>query len=439
MHVVISGWGSSGDVMPLIAVGSALRQRGHQVHFAGNPHFQLPATEAGLSFLGVGATGDHERLMADTGVFGPNRKTWEQIYADHYFPRMDAYHRTVAAAIRPGTVIIGDEVGAAAVAEQQALPRVLVAPSSPRFASRYDPPHPEQILPVWAAWSARTGLGLALYYRLRNLRRGIVRWPVRSEWLPPDHPVTVFRSRLGLPLVPPRAARLTLCLWPEWFAAPQADWPRGAVVTGFPMYPRPVRANRQTPDASSAGSRSGPIVATTGSVAGSQARFFATVVDACRTLGRPAILVSPHADHIPSDLPSGVRHVLHAPFNELLGSASLVIHHGGIGTAAYALGAGVPQIVMPMRGDQFDNGNRLARLGVARMISIDRTGSERLARMIEALSSSQRVASQCRYWQSRLDPDEGLRRAADFIEALGDAGRSSQTLSIARAGIDGDS
>jgi UDP:flavonoid glycosyltransferase YjiC (YdhE family) len=73
---------------------------------------------------------------------------------------------------------------------------------------------------------------------------------------------------------------------------------------------------------------------------------------------------------------------------------------------------------MPLRGDQFDNGNRLARLGVAKIVPPKDTRPTRLAKVIRTLLDSAIVAQQCRYWRSRIDVDEGLRRAADVVEEL---------------------
>ena len=160
-----------------------------------------------------------------------------------------------------------------------------------------------------------------------------------------------------------------------------------------------------------------PIVVTTGSVAGRQARLYQGAVEACRAGGRAAVLVTPHREDIPADLPDNITHLTHAAFSDLFPQASLVVHHGGIGTVAYAIAAGVPQIAVPMRGDQFDNANRLQRLGIGRMLSKD-TSPAHLARTIDAMLRSRRVARRCRYWQTRIDPNEGLQRAATAIESL---------------------
>jgi UDP:flavonoid glycosyltransferase YjiC (YdhE family) len=206
-------------------------------------------------------------------------------------------------------------------------------------------------------------------------------------------------------------------MWPDWFADRQGDWPTEAVVTGFPFYPPSASGVEGGPENTSPDCRK-PLVFTTGSVAGRQQTFFTAAVEACRILKRPGLLVTPHADHVPQPLPPDVSHLAYAPFEELFARSALVVHHGGIGTIALALAAGVPQIVRPIMGEQFDLGNRMQRLGVGCMITGANMSSAQLARMIDALLRSERVSRECRRWQSRIDRRAGLARAADSIESL---------------------
>jgi UDP:flavonoid glycosyltransferase YjiC (YdhE family) len=416
MRLVISRWGSSGDVLPYVAVGWALAERGHHVTFAGNPYYEARVREAGLAFEAVGSVADQQALMADADVWDRSRKTPEHVYRDHYYSHVPAYFDAVSRILQEGpATVIGGEAGGAMAAERAGAPFVHIAcsPGTSRFTvSRHDPPHPERVLPGWAAWIARSGAGLGLLYALNGIRRGRRAPPPGPLIAPLDHPIGRLRREHQLPDAMTYAPQLALCLWPDWFAPPQRDWPACARTTGFPFYPPPD----QPP--SRAGDRAGPKVFTTGSVAGSQHRFYETAVAACRLLDRPAILVSPHRDHIPRDLPPGISCLPFAPFNELFGRASMVVHHGGIGTASYALAAGIPQISMPMRGDQFDNGNRLCRLGVARMLSPATTRAEALATAIRSLVGSSAVARRCRHWQERTNGTAGLESAADAIEQL---------------------
>jgi rhamnosyltransferase subunit B len=422
MEIVIARWGSAGDVLPYVAVGAELRRRGHAVSFVANPHYEGTVRNAGLDFHPVGTLADHERLMADPDVFGGRRKSAERVYEDHYYPVLDAYHDATAArltAARGGAVVIAGEVGGATAAECAGIPLVYIAcsPAMSRYTqSRYDPVHPQRVLPTPARWIARTGRGLALLQRLNDVRRRRPR-PRAGDGVvhvPPEHPIGRLRARLGLPLGIAFRPRLVLCLWPAWFAAPQPDWPPEAVTVGFLFHPPPEPGRERE---ARAGDDDRPIVFTTGSVAGSQRRFYEAAVAASVRLGRPAVLVTPHRDQVPDPLPATVTYLPYAPFATLFARASIVVHHGGIGTAAYALAAGVPQVAVPRWGDQFDNANRLERLGVGRALATKASAGELAAAMRRLLASS-RVRAQCHRWQDRVDGHAAARVCAEAVERL---------------------
>jgi hypothetical protein len=67
---------------------------------------------------------------------------------------------------------------------------------------------------------------------------------------------------------------------------------------------------------------------------------------------RRGILLTRHAQQLPTPLPRAVRHVAFAPFQEILPLCAAVVHQGGIGTMARALAAGMPQLVLPLAWDQ---------------------------------------------------------------------------------------
>lgn len=420
MKVLVSAWGTAGDVLPTIAVGWELRRRGHEVIFAGSPYFLRAAREAGLAFVPTGREGDHERMMADSALFDRARlKSFQDIIEEHYCPQMESFFRVASEAFNGGAqVLVGGEIGSLSAAEARGVPWVQIAcsPESAGVVSQYDPVHPQHLLPRACRWLARTGGGLRLYLRLRELRHG--HW--RRRRLPPNDllgellrigPISAFRKSKGLAVQIGPSRSATACMWPTWFAPPQPDWPQGARNCGFPLYPRPRAA------ASPAERLRGPVIVTTGSMAASQFTFFALSVAACVALGREAILVTPHRDHLPAELPDGVKHLAHAPFDELIGRSALVVHHGGIGTASYAIAAGVPQLILPIRGDQFDNANRVCRLGVGRMLSVDEQTVEDVQGTMRDLLENPDVRRRCRHWQQRTIVDEGLRAAADMIEA----------------------
>src|SRR6185436_15283869 len=82
------------------------------------------------------------------------------------------------------------------------------------------------------------------------------------------------------------------------------------------------------------------------------------------------ILLTKYAQQLPAKLPDSIRHFGFLPLSRVLPHMAALVHHGGIGTCAQALAAGVRQLVRPMSFDQFDNSKRLVRLGVAEEISV---------------------------------------------------------------------
>ena len=106
-----------------------------------------------------------------------------------------------------------------------------------------------------------------------------------------------------------------------------------------------------------------PIVFTPGSAMYHGQDFFRASVEACKQLNRRGILLTRHAEQIPADLPATIRHFSYAPFSLLLPRAAALVHHGGIGTSAQAMAAGCRQLITPFAHDQFDNADRLRRLG----------------------------------------------------------------------------
>jgi len=54
VKIVASSFGSAGDFLPTLAVGAALRRRGHEVQFVGNPFYETRVRNAGLGFIPAG-------------------------------------------------------------------------------------------------------------------------------------------------------------------------------------------------------------------------------------------------------------------------------------------------------------------------------------------------------------------------------------------------
>jgi rhamnosyltransferase subunit B len=127
-------------------------------------------------------------------------------------------------------------------------------------------------------------------------------------------------------------------------------------------------------------------------------------------------------------LPDWALHRAFVPFAHLLPRAAALVHLGGIGGAAQALQAGVPQFILPLQFDQFDNADRLQRLGVARW---RRNGSawQRWVEPLQSLLSDPAVARACAQAQQRLQARTGPEaRSIVRPDALDDAADQVQRL-----------
>src|SRR5678815_3434731 len=140
----------------------------------------------------------------------------------------------------------------------------------------------------------------------------------------------------------PHSPQLVIGFFPEWFAAPQSDWPPHTHLVGFPLWDSGAH-DRMTHEAETflqAGAP--PVVFTPGSAGATLHRYFQESVSAARTLGVRAMLVTNFPEQVPRDLPDHVRTFGYLAFSNLLPRAALLVYHGGIGTLAQTLKAGIP-------------------------------------------------------------------------------------------------
>ena len=147
-------------------------------------------------------------------------------------------------------------------------------------------------------------------------------------------------------------------------------------------------------------------------------QFFHASVDACRNLGLRAVLLSRFPEQIPAGLPEDCRHIQYAPLDLLLRRSAAIVHHGGVGTTSQALSAGVPQLIRPLAHDQFDNLERVRRLGVGRGISVRQYRARQVVADLKSLLNSPEVKTACELVRRRFEGPRGLEQAATAIEHL---------------------
>jgi UDP:flavonoid glycosyltransferase YjiC (YdhE family) len=242
-------------------------------------------------------------------------------------------------------------------------------------------------------------------------------------------PVNRFRKSVGLGPVKGLFADWfhspdrVIGLFPAWFFSPPGDWPRQTVLTGFPLYDESEVTPMEDRLEKFLDAGEAPIAFTPGSAMRFGEKFFSVATEICRRMGRRGVLLSRHADHLPGNLPAEVLHVSYAPFSKLLPRSAALMHHGGIGTCAQGMAAGVPQLVTTMAHDQPDNARLLRRLGVAEELRIRKFSAKRGAAALKRLLGSPEVAGNCAAVRAKFCPNDAVAQTADYIERLApDAG-----------------
>jgi UDP:flavonoid glycosyltransferase YjiC (YdhE family) len=94
-------------------------------------------------------------------------------------------------------------------------------------------------------------------------------------------------------------------------------------------------------------------------------RSMGIVAEALRRIGARGVVSSGWGGLSQKDFPAHLFQIDYAPFSQLFPQMAAVVHHGGSGTAAAGLRAGVPCVLVPFVFDQFYWGDRLHELGVS--------------------------------------------------------------------------
>lgn len=110
----------------------------------------------------------------------------------------------------------------------------------------------------------------------------------------------------------------------------------------------------------------------------------------------------------------------YVPFSQLLPHAAALIYHGGIGTLAQAVAAGIPHLVMPLGHDQPDNAHRLERLGIGASLPPQKFKVDLIAGKLAHLLDSADVRERCRALARQVDFDASLQATCDAIVATAD-------------------
>ena len=429
-RIVLNTFGSFGDVHPYMALGIELRARGHAVVVGTMEGYREMIEKIGLEFAPVRPQIQQPKEQ-DAEIInkimdprrGPRFLMEEVVY-----PAVRESYADLLAAV-PGADLLVTHPAAPAgplVGRKLGLPWISTVLAPMSFFSAYDPPVP----PFWQWTKALRHLGPRVMKFLLDLSNDLYK----------ENEVTKFRDELGIadygrPLFEGQHSPLrVLALFSRIFAAPQPDWPPQTEITGFCFYGGDH--DSPFPPALSDFLDGGPppIVFTLGSSAIWVARdFFRESIEAAKCLGQRAVLLIGDERNHPGALPDGMIAVEYVSYESLMPRASVVVHHGGVGTTSHGLRAGVPTLIVPFAFDQSDNAEHAQRLGVSRTVYRNQYRAPRVAAELNKLLREPSYGERAADVGRRIRQENGPARAADSIEQvlLGTTRNPSEELAYA--------
>jgi UDP:flavonoid glycosyltransferase YjiC (YdhE family) len=409
MHVILATVGTDGDVFPHVGLGAALRSLGHRVTLAAPETFRARAHALGIEFCALVTVAEAGRMLADPDLWHPLRSGMMMArWGGPLIPRQ--YEALAALAGQPGSVLVANPgvLAVRLVQETLCVPTATLLLQPGLLPSSTAPPEmPGGLtIPAWLPRPFRPPYWLAV---------DAAAYALVAPWL--------NRARAGLGLPPVRrvfrwwlSPDLVIGLFPDWYAAPQPDWPPQLRLAGFGRFdgargalPEEVRTFCE--------GGSPPIAFTLGTGMTHAAEFFRTALAACDALGARGLLLTRYPELIPTPLPPRVRHCAFAPFRQLLPLCGAVVHHGGVGTTAAALEAGCPQLILPLAWDQPDNAARVAKLGAGLVLGSRRRSSGHMSRALARLMAPD-FGDRCGAIARRAGGEDGLELAAGWVAQL---------------------
>lgn len=410
MNILLTPIGSYGDVHPYVGIGMALQQRGHDVTLITNSHFEPLARQVGLRFVSSCPNEKYIDVAQDPDLWHPRRgfATAMTLVLSH----IEDLYRIIQSHYVPGqTMLVGHSMAFASLVarEKMGIPMVGVHLSPAMLRSVYRPP-------VMTT-------GRSMHWLPKWIQRWIWREVDRYVIDPVICPtLNHWRWELGLePIRRPFAQWIhspdrVLGLWPDWFAPPQPDWPQQVCLTGFPLYDESGVASIPSHLRQFLSQGDAPIVFTPGSAMMHAQQFFEQAVEACLKMNRRGVFLTRFTEQLPKAMPSSICHADYAPLSQLLPRACAFVHHGGVGSCAQGLAAGVPQLIMPMSHDQPENASRILDLGVGDMLPPHKFFAGNLVDKLSRLIDIPEVWSRCKSLAIKCHQQDGRIEACDAIE-----------------------
>ena len=413
MRIVMVTLGSRGDVQPFLNLGIGLREVGHDVKVATAENFKDLVIEQGLDFIPL--RGDIKKMLSSpegrqffksknpiTLVHRMKRASTEllQTMQDDILKALDGADATVFSYLCGPVLDVAEKTGL------------------PCFLGLLNPVLPTGEYPNFAVTLKNLGPHLNLLtYDLLQFFMWMAFGSIRDRWR---------KERLGLPKglifrTIEKQKIPVLAAYSSSVVPKPADWPKQAWVTGywyqkFGKFGDHWQPSRELENFLASGSP--PIGVTFGSMIDNEKDRIARLIR--KTLeneGLRGILVAgwsgiketEEGDH-------NFYYLKSIPYDWLFPQLTAVVHHGGAGTLASVLRAGVPSIVIPFVADQPFWAQQAYKLGVApKPIKRSALNEKHLSDALRIAVHDKGLRKKARELGHLIRGEDGIAAAIDII------------------------
>ncbi|MCY7376260.1 MAG: glycosyltransferase [Pyrinomonadaceae bacterium] len=428
MKIVLSTFGSLGDLHPLLALAIELRRRGHEIVINSLEVYREKIAALGFEFFPLRPDLNPEDKELAREIMDA-RKGTEKLLREILIPNIRPMYEDLMKAVGGADLLISGEVvyPASSVVEKTGIKWITTSLAPASFLSPHDP-----FVPPTAQWLR--------HFRFLGAKfHGVIYSAIHRMVAPWLKSYREFRREIGLsenhdPIFKDKYSNLLhLAMFSKVLGKPQPDWHSPTLQTGFCFYDGQQDLGKM-PEGLNDFLEKGepPIVFTLGSAAVMDARdFFEESAKAAKMLNRRAVLLYGVFNEMPKVVESGEWRVEsqakrqtkiaafdYAPYSQIFPKAACVVHQGGVGTTAQVLRAGVPALIMPYSHDQPDNAARCVRRGTARTIARDKYTAENAAKELRELLSNLSYKAKAIEASRIVQAEHGTKIACDAIEKV---------------------
>jgi len=413
MKFVLAFYGTRGDVEPGVAVGRELLRRGHDVRMAVPPDLVSFTEAAGLT----------------TAPYGPDVQAWLEAtrnfwtYFFRNFWRVQDVIRLLRESREPGTQCWA-EMSRLLTSLAEGADLLLTGMSYQELAANVA--EYRDIPLATLLWFPIRVNGHVLPTLPTPLIRSAMRVYEWLVWLGVKKVEGAQRRELGLPKAKSPAPRriaergsLEIQAYDEvcfpGLAAEWAKWDGQRPFVGTLTMESPTAADDEVASWIAAGTP--PICFGFGSIPVESAADTLTMISAaCAQLGERALICAgstdfsniPHSDH--------VKVVGAVNYAAIFPTCRAVVHHGGAGTTAAGLRAGVPTLILWMADVQVVWGAAVKRLKVGTARRFSTTTEKSLVADLRTILAPQYAAMAREIATRMTKPAESVANAADLVE-----------------------